>query len=44
MPIRFFLSSVMQTNKRQRLGFIPRNINASILGRTGAYKNHWYEK
>ena len=44
MPIRFFLNSVMQTNRRQRLGFMLRGIYDGILGRTGAYKNHWHEK
>ncbi|WP_137222052.1 glycosyltransferase family 2 protein [Shewanella sp. MEBiC00475] len=41
MPIRFFLNSVMQTNKRKRFTYMVRGIWDGILGRSGAYNKHW---
>ncbi|GGP50182.1 glycosyltransferase family 2 protein [Shewanella saliphila] len=42
MPIRFFLNSVMQTNKRKRFTYMVRGIWDGILGRSGAYNKHWH--
>ncbi|GGP95453.1 glycosyltransferase family 2 protein [Shewanella ulleungensis] len=42
MPIRLFLNSVMQTNKRKRLVYMVRGIWDGLLGRSGAYNKHWH--
>ena len=41
MPIRFFLNSVMQKNRRNRAGFMLKGIYDGLLGRKGPYDQHW---
>lgn len=41
MPIRFFLNSVMQKNRRKRLGFMLKGIYDGLLGKKGSYDKHW---
>ena len=41
MPIRFFLNSVMQKNRRKRFGFMLKGIYDGLLGRKGSYDKHW---
>jgi rhamnosyltransferase len=44
MPIRFFLNSIMQENRFERLGFMLKGIYDGLLGRKGTYNKHWQEK
>jgi len=41
MPVRLFLNSVMQKNRRKRLTFMLKGIFDGIIGRKGSYESHW---
>ena len=41
MPVRLFLNSVMQHNRRKRLGFMLKGIFDGVIGRKGPYQSNW---
>ncbi|WP_394128918.1 glycosyltransferase family 2 protein [Shewanella maritima] len=42
MPFRFFLNSVMQSDRRLRAQYMLRGLYDGLLGKKGAYHIHWH--